>query len=36
MSPHFYNRQDELDRALDAVSEILAARPPVAGHPATV
>jgi kynureninase len=26
MSPHFYNREDEIDRALDAISEILAAR----------
>jgi len=35
MSPHFYNREDELDFALDAITEILAAR---AGerHPATV
>jgi kynureninase len=35
MSPHFYNTQAELDRGLDAISEILAAR---AGerHPAAV
>ena len=35
MSPHFYNTRDELDRGLDAISEILATR---AGerHPAAV
>ncbi|HKM89017.1 MAG TPA: aminotransferase class V-fold PLP-dependent enzyme [Candidatus Acidoferrales bacterium] len=35
MSPHFYNREDELDLALEAIAEILAAR---AGerHPAAV
>ena len=26
MSPHFYNREDEVDLALDAISDILAAR----------
>lgn len=31
MSPHFYNREDELDLALDAISEILAARQAPAG-----
>ena len=37
ISPHFYNHQDELDRALDAMSEIAAAaRPSAAGQPAAV
>jgi len=35
ISPHFYNRMDELDTVLDAISEILAARP-WEKHPATV
>ncbi len=35
MSPHFYNREDELDLALEAIAEILAARAGVR-HPAAV
>ncbi len=35
MSPHFYNREDELDTALDAISEILATRA-WERHPAAV
>ncbi|HMD33256.1 MAG TPA: aminotransferase class V-fold PLP-dependent enzyme [Candidatus Acidoferrales bacterium] len=35
ISPHFYNRQEELDRALDAISEIVAARGAAAGQPVT-
>ncbi|HVN10431.1 MAG TPA: aminotransferase class V-fold PLP-dependent enzyme [Patescibacteria group bacterium] len=35
MSPHFYNRMDELDIALDAISEILATRA-WESHPAAV
>ena len=35
LSPHFYNREDEVDLALDAISEILAARqaPATVGQP---
>jgi len=35
ISPHFYNRMDELDMVLDAISEILATRP-WEKHPAEV
>src|SRR5271154_4612611 len=35
ISPHFYNRHEGLDRALDAISEIVAARGATAGQPVT-
>ncbi len=36
LSPHFYDRDEEIDFALGQIEEILAPRPPQAGHLQTV